>query len=153
MYKVQTNQISVPFAQLKTPLESPDLPAVSVPKQNASAAQSLRPTHSLIPSKTLAGEVSESDPPEIALPSSPPISVDMEKSGDEKQEVDSSNPSLNQAQLDGPSTPIQLSSPPPTEGEMDTGARLSGKGMLSLTSSVVKGEAANGLLELMKGGV
>jgi hypothetical protein len=56
-----------------------------------------------------------------------------------------------------PSTPKQLSSPPGSPELGTTVKRLKmretdGEGAASLTSSVVKGQAASGLLELMRGG-
>lgn len=53
-----------------------------------------------------------------------------------------------------PETPLQLSSPPGSVGpEATTKYGESREFFGELTSSVVKGEAANGLLELMRAGV
>jgi hypothetical protein len=54
--------------------------------------------------------------------------------------------------VDIPKTPMQLSSPPGSPMKLSTRAKkLKGNNYASLTSSVVKGVAANGLLELSKG--
>ena len=68
----------------------------------------------------------------------------------------SKSKSLKQTANSIPRTPMQLSSPPGSpEVKLAAAAKLrQGKGKYGgLTSSVVKGEAASGLLELMRGGI
>lgn len=100
----------------------------------------------------------------VEIPSSPPLSTEMEvevprPAGAEDDEVPTTiastapkpKPKTNQS----PKTPMQLSSPPGSpEVRLSTAAkRLKSSNYAGgLTSSVVKGEAANGLLELMRGG-
>lgn len=90
----------------------------------------------------------------IEIPSSPPVS-----NGSDIPRLVSAgaqNPLAEAKIVDGtdlPKTPIQLSSPPGSpEVKLSTATkRLKSSKYGGLTSSVVKGEAASGLLELMRG--
>jgi hypothetical protein len=92
------------------------------------------------------------------IPSSPPLS-NGSRSGKDGYEVTSTPPSKNTVSRANPLTPMQLSSPP---GSPVTARKLTTVEKLKeekrdlrekiLTSSGVKGDAANSLLELMNSG-
>jgi Whi5 like len=93
----------------------------------------------------------------IDLPSSPPASRGS-KAGDMVLKIRKTRGTPSPHKMTGmnprlPETPMhQLSSPPGSNdgSESRTGREVLGASRLALTSSVVKGEAANGLLELMR---
>jgi len=169
MYKVQTEQIEIPFSKLKSPEASPSLPPLplsrptegldsaptqTLAKEASNAPLNLLPAPKLVPTTYSARYMVDPNLPEPTLPSSPPLSTGVDHNGEDAERACSPTPTPTQTQPKTPSTPTQLSSPPETEGdEIRQSGPIGGKGMMSLTSSVVKGEAANGLLELMKGGL
>ena len=160
MYKVKTNQIHVPISELqilpREPAKSllkPDVPAtLSAPK-----ALSLQPTLSkpkLLPAPVLIPTAYSARPvTEPYMPSSPPCSAPNsdEDSPDsiDSEEEDFTTPIASRDNRALLQPPVQLSSPPSSEKRVANTSRIydaEGK----LTSSVVKGRAANGLLELMQ---
>ena len=180
-YKVQTNQTNKPFSRLQLPrTSSPELPPqppqimqtdpeaivagarLRATLQQKPVLKSLNsmPVPVIVPT---AYSVKQMEIPALDHPSSPPPS-DRSTSAWLNQEPGTGIGTP--AQMDGtrrkqshrhPSTPTQLSSPPGSDsgGHRDqwiqsgppAGASVSG-----LTSSVVKGEAADSLLRLMQAG-
>ncbi|OAL22950.1 hypothetical protein AYO22_06858 [Fonsecaea multimorphosa] len=192
LYKIQTNQITRPFARLQVPRNTSPPPRLSVssssPKSSSTVRQSPAPESSAAQEARVAmararatmgprpfvKQLSSLPVPEIVptafsarwnhdidsqqgsqgsgmhpsnVPSSPPLS----------QPGHTPEPSVVGAKHrdSNPSTPLQLSSPAPSqyeediEGDVDTRHdHLRGAG---LTSSVIKGEAANSLLDLVRG--
>ena len=166
LYKVQTNQISKPFSRLQKPRSSsPELPPRppslkrAVNPEGVIAAARARATKQRKPAvKRLS---------EMAVPRILPTAYsarymplgDQERDGavpswppDESANLEQEEAGISTPRKQGvyPETPMQLSSPPRSEsGELNVkdGQRYR---ILGLTSSVVKGEAANGLLELMR---
>jgi hypothetical protein len=98
---------------------------------------------------------------ELQIPSSPPLTNGNEASIPIVTRVGSPSPPAKKRRKPAkprqlPRTPMQLSSPPGSPLVLNTAAKKlrEGRGKYGgLTSSVVKGEAANGLLELMRGAV
>ncbi|OAP59654.1 hypothetical protein AYL99_06952 [Fonsecaea erecta] len=192
LYKIQTNQITKPFARLQVPRVTSSPPRLSMPSSpprssstvrqspapESSAAQEARVAlaraRATMDPKPTVKHLSSLPMPEIVptafsarwnhdvdaqhdsqrsqmqpsnIPSSPPLS--HEDCASEPSVVGSHPPDTK------PSTPLQLSSPAPSahrediEGNIDTRRdHLRGVG---LSSSVIKGEAASGLLELVRG--
>lgn len=196
IYKIQSNQISIPFARLQTPKKqspSPEVPLISSSPRSSStirassvhqtpltpearvalarakatmeAKPSVRPLSSIpvptiLPTAYSARWTDESanDRPShdlvqpMTIPSSPPLTQTDD------------NGLLPPSQDLGPKTPLHvphgveyLDSPSDLDTCPNTGQKDSVQNHLlrhgGLTSSVVKGEAANGLLELMRGTV
>ncbi|KIW35614.1 uncharacterized protein PV07_02300 [Cladophialophora immunda] len=182
LYKIQTNQITKPFARLQVPRTTSPPPQLPPPSSSPHSSSTVR--QSSVPEMSAAQEarvaiararatmgprptvknLSSLPTPEIVptafsarwnhevhaqpsnIPSSPPLSqadCTPEASGGANHH-DSK-----------PSTPLQLSSPAPSqcgedvEGDADT--RRDHLRIAGLTSSVIKGEAANSLLELVRG--
>jgi hypothetical protein len=114
------------------------------------------PMPSIRPTAFSARVVPDAAPEQI--PSSPPLSSDS-RSGRDENEVTSTPPSKTMASQTNPLTPMQLSSPPGspvTARKLTTVEKLKedkrNKREKMLTSSGVKGDAANSLLELMNSG-
>ncbi len=179
-YKIQTNQITSPFARLQKPrTPSPGLQAASSPPRSSST---VRPDHATQPT-TISPEsrvalararatsgigkavrpLSSLPAPQINptvfsarwnhgigtheqqrnIPSSPPLPrADVLRRGDVQTR---GRPGAE------PHTPLQLSSPIASQQDIDETSRRAQPRPRTLTSSVVKGEAANSLLELVRG--
>ena len=117
------------------------------------------PAPQLAPTAFSARNMEEAESTSQQIPSSPPLS---HSAGTRHGSADAAHgaptPKPNPASHNLPHTPVQLSSPP---GSPEHGKKLTTTQKLkrqdrdetykSLTSSVVKGDAANSLLELMKG--
>lgn len=95
---------------------------------------------------------------EPQIPSSPPLTNGADVGAPSIVRVGTPTPpsklGVNKQTTQGiPRTPMQLSSPPRSPEKLSTVGKLKqGQGKYGgLTSSMVKGEAANGLLELMRG--
>jgi hypothetical protein len=161
MYKVKTNQIHVPMSELRfLPCESvssvlkPDIPATSsapktLPPQQTRPRSNpkLLPAPVLVPTAYSARRITEP-----YIPSSPPCSapnsdIDTAES-EEDSEKDFTTPTAPK-DTESLHPPVQLSSPPGSEKRIANTSRIC-DAKASLTSSVVKGRAANGLLELMQ---
>ncbi|KAI9814149.1 MAG: hypothetical protein M1832_005960 [Thelocarpon impressellum] len=129
MFKVQTDQVAVPLGDLKLLRRSE-----TTVKDNVADAASPRqePGRRLLPPLSLAPAPRRA--PTDNLPSSPPDSAG--------RDVAFATPLLPRDRK----PTVQLSSPPDSEAGEETTAEI------NLTSSVVKGRAATGLLELMRMG-
>jgi hypothetical protein len=173
-YKVQTNQVSKPFSRLEQPrLSSPELPPqppslrrtspegiIAAARARATqlkkpAVRSLNglPIPTIVPTAYSARYMhveKEGPPPQSSAPSS----NDTIKGSNEGARCleRSRTPTLTQEdQAMFPKTPMQLGSPPKSDVCGPTLKPAEGSNLVGgLTSSVVKGEAANGLLELMR---
>jgi hypothetical protein len=172
-YKVQTNQISKPFSRLEQPRpSSPDLPPQPSSLSRTSpegivAAARARATQQRKP----AVRNLNSMPIPTILPtaySARRMPVDEEKRLPQSSTISSSTPGGSHKEVEAaersktpvlsqedrttfPKTPMQLSSPPRSDvDDLTLKHGPSKKVVNGLTSSVVKGEAANGLLELMR---
>ena len=177
MYKVKTNQTKTPFSRLKRPrTPSPDLPDLPqmqprpflesiIGDARARAANQKKPPVRSLSSLPVPAMVPMTFAERYNLreedyqpPSTPTTTMGVVKK-EETEDWDSAETKCAGKQpttiIEGeePSTPPQLSSPPGSEYEdgpfKRSGIHLRGGG---LTSSVVKGEAANGLLELRRAG-
>jgi hypothetical protein len=172
-YKVQTNQISKPFSRLEQPRpSSPELPpqpsslSRTSPEGIVAAARARATQQRKPPVRDL-----NSMPIPTIMPtaySARYMPMDEEKGPPQSSTISSSTPggsnkgtkavewsrtpTLSQEdRTTFPKTPMQLSIPP--RGDVDdlTLKHSPSKKLVNgLTSSVVKGEAANGLLELMR---
>lgn len=168
LYKVQTNQISRPFSRLEKPrAPSPELPPQPpslnrrspegiIAAARARAAGQIKPAVRNLNSLPIpiivptAYSASYMEEEETRLLSSPPPSSGSGEAVRLKDGGGSGTRTPTKERGLVPKTPMQLSSPPGSDAErspMKDGHRPLFGG---LTSSVVKGEAANGLLELMR---
>ncbi|KAI9770082.1 MAG: hypothetical protein M1840_003532 [Geoglossum simile] len=160
MYKVKTNQIHVPMSELQF---LPREPAKSLPKPSIPAASSapetisLQPTLSkpkLLPAPLLVPTAYSARPvTEPYMPSSPPCSAPNsdEDSPDlvDSEDQDFTTPIASRENRVILRSPVQLSSPPSSEKRVVNRSRIyDAEGRL--TSSMVKGRAADGLLELLQ---
>jgi hypothetical protein len=172
LYKVQTNQVSKPFSRLEQPRSlSPELPPqppslgrtspegivaaarARATQQKKPAVRNLNslPMPTIVPTAYSARYmpiVEEDAPPPTSAPSSNAAATGWSEGARSFER--SRAPKLSQEERAVfPKTPMQLSSPSRSDGlglKHGQGKKLVG----GLTSSVVKGEAANGLLELMR---
>ncbi|KAH0564847.1 hypothetical protein GP486_001769 [Trichoglossum hirsutum] len=161
MYKVRTNQIYVPISELRLPpcelansprkldnlATSPAPKTLPLQQTRPRPNQKLLPAPILIPTSYSARRIIEP-----YMPSSPPCSAlnsDMDPPGIEGGlEEDIASPAaITERELLHP--PMQLSSPPGSEKRIANAGRVY-DAESGLTSSVAKGRAANGLLELMQ---
>ncbi|KAH0537803.1 hypothetical protein FGG08_005485 [Glutinoglossum americanum] len=160
MYKVKTNQIHVPMSELQFPsnesissFSKPDFPATSSAPKTLSQQTQPRPNPKLLPAPVLVPTAySARRITEPYMPSSPPCSASNSDLDAADSEADSENDFATPvAPRDRESLhpPVQLSSPPSSEKRIAITSRIYGAEG-GLTSSVVKGRAANGLLELMQ---
>jgi hypothetical protein len=97
--------------------------------------------------------IEEQEPPPPPPSSAPSSKLTVKGSGEGGRRFGRSRtPTLSQEdQATYPKTPMQLSSPPRSDVDGPVVKHVQGKKLVGgLTSSVVKGEAANGLLELMR---
>jgi hypothetical protein len=174
LYKVQTNQVSKPFSRLEQPRpSSPELPPQPpslrrispegiVAAARARATQQKKPAirnlnslpiPTILPTaysaRYMAMEEEEAPPPS----SGPSLNLTVKGLGEgDRRFKRSKTPTLGQEALATfPKTPTLLSSPPRSDVDGPVATHGQGKKLIGgLTSSVVKGEAANGLLELMR---
>ncbi|KAI9812193.1 MAG: hypothetical protein M1827_004859 [Pycnora praestabilis] len=153
MFKVRTNQTNIPLSQLqissRQPTQTPRThdsarsrsitPKASVPALNARATSKLLPAPVLVPTAYSASHVTEA-----YIPSSPPEPAPS-KHYTEENKTQAEFATLVVPRRRQARSPTQLSSPPDSQEREDRLVRED----VNLTSSVVKGRAANGLLKLM----
>jgi len=172
IYKVQTNQVGKPFSRLEKPRStSPELPAqppslgratpegiIAAAKARATgqrkpAVRNLTalPIPTIVPTAYSARYMGKL---EVQSISSPPPSDGSAEAVEPISLERSGTPTPRKEEARYPETPLQLGSPPDNVAQGAT-AKYSERRKFfgGLTSSVVKGEAANGLLELMRAGV
>ncbi|EXJ65676.1 uncharacterized protein A1O5_11203 [Cladophialophora psammophila CBS 110553] len=193
LYKIQTNQITRPFARLQVPKVTSPPPQLtgssSSPRSSSTVRPSPGPENSAAQETRVAmarARATMGPRPAIKLLSSLPMPEIVPtafsarwnhklepQQGSQSSEVHPlpnipSSPPLLRADYSAehltvgathqdtePSTPLQLSSPAPSghgdDVEADTDLRRKSLQGVGLTSSVIKGEAANSLLELVRG--
>lgn len=148
MFKVQTNQTSIPMSRLQiSPKNTSNRSSATLGPQggvvdqhsNQAALPRLLPAPILRPTAYSARHITQTQ-----NSSSPPDSVDDSPKPEMREEVFRTPALPRQKKL---ASPLQLSSPPGSQAHL--GERLEDEED-NLTSSVVKGRAANGLLGLMR---
>ncbi|ERF73587.1 hypothetical protein EPUS_07521 [Endocarpon pusillum Z07020] len=156
-YKVKTNQTKTPFFWLHGPQSSPErlrMPLIKREEgvisaarrqatgQSKSAVRHLNslPMPTIVPTAYSARYMV---PAREGIPSSPPTSTSSEDLG-----ISSANTLTPTDCPRARRSPIQLSSPTPSQADSAALQRMSSSG--DVTSGVVKTEAANGLLDLIR---
>ena len=150
MFKVQTNQTSIPMSRLQlSPRNTSNLPSAMLGPRGGLAEQhsSQAPLPRLLPAPILRPTAySARHITQTEIPSSPPDSAGDSPKPVMQEEVFRTPALPNQKRLH---SPRQLSSPPDSQAHEDGRPEDEED---NLTSSVVKGRAANGLLGLMRMG-
>ncbi|SLM35147.1 hypothetical protein LPUS_04230 [Lasallia pustulata] len=148
MFKVQTNQTSIPMSRLQiSPGSTGGRSSATVGPQgnvaeqrsNQAALPRLLPAPVLRPTAYSARHITQT-----RVPSSPPNSPEVSPKAVVQEEVFRTPALPRHKRL---ASPLQMSSPPDSEA-LEGGRREDEDD--SVTSSVVKGRAANGLLGLMR---
>ncbi|KAI9833001.1 MAG: hypothetical protein M1819_003833 [Sarea resinae] len=162
MYKVRTNQTSVPLSELEiAPRRQPIIPSATIDSEDSgSSQQSISDEQpdlvpKLLPAPILAPTAYSKSIGDLYVPSSPPKVEGRHHEGDiEQADVEDGEnrfktPVISRRRDDH--SPMQLSSPPDSQDRQDHNPRDKND-EVHLTSSVVKGRAATGLLDLMNRG-
>jgi len=142
-YKVRTNQINTPMSRLQIRPTSPKLPSLARLRAVSTAPQRTPlPTAPTVPNIRLQRPSSKSEEPTTNIPSSPPYYHNY--------------PAFLQGEVDETTREVASTSILPRQREdLRNPPRLDGanwKDGGDLTSSVVQGRAADGLLRLMQQG-